>query len=64
VRWPPAGELIGAMSQLRDIRHLVRTLAEDIVRIRYQKTTSEAIEDFKCDAITMIFRECKPMMLY
>jgi hypothetical protein len=33
------------MSQLWDIRQSVRTLAEDIVRIRYQQTTSEDIEE-------------------
>jgi hypothetical protein len=31
------------MSQLWDIRQLVRTLAEDIVTIGHQKTTSEDI---------------------
>jgi hypothetical protein len=35
-----------ALSELWDIRQPVRTLAEDIVRIRYQETTSEDIEDF------------------
>jgi hypothetical protein len=29
------------VSQLWDIRQPVKTLAEDIVRIRYQETTSE-----------------------
>jgi hypothetical protein len=43
-------------SQLCDIRQLVRTLAEDIVKIRYQETTSKDIEDFMCAAVTVIFR--------
>jgi hypothetical protein len=51
------------MSQLWDIRQPVRTLAEDIVRIRYQETTSEGIEDFICAAIRVIFGVCKPVML-
>jgi hypothetical protein len=42
-------------SQLWDIRQPVRTLAEDIVRIHYQETTSEDIEDFMCGAVTVIF---------
>jgi hypothetical protein len=36
------------MNLLWDIRLPVRTLAEDIVRIRYQETTSEEIEDYVC----------------
>jgi hypothetical protein len=44
VRWPPVWELVGAMSQLWDIHQPVRTLAEDIVRICYQETTSEDSE--------------------
>jgi hypothetical protein len=39
---------VGTVSQLWDIRQRVRTLAEDIVRMRYQETTSEDIEDFMC----------------
>jgi hypothetical protein len=46
---------VGAMSLLWDIRQPVRTLAEDIVKIRYQETTSEDIEDCICAAVTMIF---------
>jgi hypothetical protein len=53
----------GAMSKLWDIRQLVRSLAEDIVRISYQETTSEEIEDIICDADTVIFRVCKPVRL-
>jgi hypothetical protein len=34
------------VSQLWDIRQPVRKLAEDIVKIHYQETTSEGIEDF------------------
>jgi hypothetical protein len=33
------------MSQLWYVRQPVRTLAEDIVRIRHKETTSENIED-------------------
>jgi hypothetical protein len=40
-------------SQLWDIRWPVRTLAGDIVRIRYQETTSEDIEDFMYAAVTV-----------
>jgi hypothetical protein len=54
---------IGEMSQSWDIRHSVRTLAEDIVGIRYQERTSEYIEDFMCGAVTVIFRVCKPVRL-
>jgi hypothetical protein len=54
VKWPPAWELAGAMSQLWDIRQQVGKLAEDIVRIYYQETTSEDIEDFMCAAVTEI----------
>jgi hypothetical protein len=38
-------------------------LAEDIVKILYQETTSEDIEDFMCAAVTVIFRVCKPLRL-
>jgi hypothetical protein len=34
---------VGAMSHLWDFRQSVRTLAEDIFKTRYQKTTSENI---------------------
>jgi hypothetical protein len=52
-------------SQLWDIRHPVRTLAEGIVKIRYQETTCEDIEGFMCAAVTctMIFGVCKPMRM-
>jgi hypothetical protein len=39
------------MSQLWDIRQPVRTLADDIVRIRYQEMTSEDMKDFMCAAV-------------
>jgi hypothetical protein len=55
---------VGAMSLLWDIRQPVRTLAEDIVRIRYQETTSEDIDDFMCAAVTAIFIMRKPMRLF
>jgi hypothetical protein len=42
------------MSRLWDIRQPVRTLAENIVRIRYEKMTSEDIEDFMCAAATVM----------
>jgi hypothetical protein len=51
---------LGTMSQLLDIRQLVRTLA-DIVKICYQETTSEDIKDFMCAAVTVIFGVCKPV---
>jgi hypothetical protein len=35
---------------------MVRTLAQDIVRIRYQEMTSKDREDFICAAVTVIFR--------
>jgi hypothetical protein len=44
---------------LWDIHQPVRTLAEDIVKIRYQETTSEDTEDFICAAVTVIFRVCE-----
>jgi hypothetical protein len=53
VRRPPAWELDGAMSQL---------WGKD-VRIRYQETTSEDIEDFMSAAVTVIYRVCKPVRL-
>jgi hypothetical protein len=46
------------MSQLWDICQPVRTLAEDIVQIRYQEMTSENIEDFMYAVVTVIFRVC------
>jgi hypothetical protein len=42
---------------------MVRTLAEDKFKIRYQVTTSEDTEDFMCAAVTVIFRVCKPARL-
>jgi hypothetical protein len=51
------------MSQLCDIYQPARTLAEDIVRISYQETTREDIEDFIHAAVTVIFIVCKPMSL-
>jgi hypothetical protein len=45
------------MSQLWDIHQPVSTLAEDIVRISYQETTSEYIEYFMCPPV------CKPVRL-
>jgi hypothetical protein len=53
----------GAMSQLCDIRQPVRILAEDNVRVRYQETTSEDIEDFMSSAVTVIFKVSKPVRL-
>jgi hypothetical protein len=50
-------------SQLWDIRQPERTLAEDTVRICYQETTSEDVENFVCSAVTLIFRVCKPVRL-
>jgi hypothetical protein len=51
------------MSQLWDICQLVRTLAEDIVRICYQEMTSEDIEDYMCAVVTVIFIVRKPVRL-
>jgi hypothetical protein len=51
------------MRELWDIPQPVRTLAEYIVKNRYQETSSEKIEDFMCAAVTMIFRVCKPVRL-
>jgi hypothetical protein len=39
---------VGAKSELWDIRQPVSTLIEDIVRILYQKTTSEDIRIYVC----------------
>jgi hypothetical protein len=39
-----------------DIRQPARMPAEDIVKIRYQETTGEDIEDFMCSEVTMIFK--------
>jgi hypothetical protein len=47
------------MSQLWDIRQPVRTLAGDIVKIRYQETTEDSI----CAKVTLIFKLCNPVML-
>jgi hypothetical protein len=30
--------------------------AEDIVRIRYQETTSEDIQDFMCAVVTVVYK--------
>jgi hypothetical protein len=54
---------VETMNQLWDIREPVRALAEDIVRIRYQETTSEDVEDIMGAAVTVIFRVCKPARL-
>jgi Cys-tRNA synthase (O-phospho-L-seryl-tRNA:Cys-tRNA synthase) len=54
---------VEAMSELWDIHQTVKTWAEDIVKIRYQETTSEDIEGFMCAAVTVIFRVCKPVRL-
>jgi hypothetical protein len=51
------------MSQVWDIHQSVTSLAEDVVRISYQETTNEYIENFMCAAITVIFRVCKPVRL-
>jgi hypothetical protein len=37
---------VNAVSQVWDIRQPVRMLAEDILKIRYQKMTGEDIEGF------------------
>jgi reverse gyrase len=39
------------VSKSWDVRQTVRTIAEDIVRIRYQETTNEDVEDFICAAV-------------
>jgi predicted metalloprotease with PDZ domain len=54
---------VGAMRELWDIRQPVRTLAENTVKICYQETTSEDIEDFMRAAVTGICRVCKPVRL-
>jgi hypothetical protein len=41
----------------------VRMQAEDIVKIRYQETTNEVVEDFMCAAVTVIYIVCKPVRL-
>jgi hypothetical protein len=51
------------MSYLWDIRQSVIMLAEDIVRIPYQETTNEDIEDFMFAAVTVIFSVRKPVRL-
>jgi hypothetical protein len=45
---------VGAASQLWGIRQPVRMLAEDIVRICYQETTSEDVENFIYNVVTVI----------
>jgi hypothetical protein len=62
-RLGPGSYTVRTKSQLWDICQLVRTVAEDIVRIRYQEMHSEDIEDFKCAAVTVIFKVCKPVRL-
>jgi hypothetical protein len=51
------------MSELWDIRQPIWALVEDNVRIRYQETTIENIEDFNCAAVTAIFRVCEQVKL-
>jgi hypothetical protein len=51
------------MSHLWDIRQSVRTLAEDIVRIRHKEMTIEDIEDFIYAAVIVIFRVRKVVRL-
>jgi hypothetical protein len=45
------------MSELWDIRQSVRTLAEDVIRISCQETSSEDIRLMRA-AVTVIFRVC------
>jgi hypothetical protein len=40
-----------------------KDVAQNVVRIRYQETTSEDIEGFMCAAVTVVFRVCKPVRL-
>jgi hypothetical protein len=55
---------VGAMIQLWDIGQPVRTLAEDIVRIRCKKTASEDVGDLMCAAVNIdLYRICKPERL-
>jgi hypothetical protein len=49
------------MSQLWNIHQPIRTLAEDIVKIRYPETTLEDTEDFMC--VVVIFKVCKRVRL-
>jgi hypothetical protein len=51
------------MSQLWDICQPVRTLAENMVRIRCQETTSEDMGDFMCATAAVVFGGCKTMRL-
>jgi hypothetical protein len=58
MRGPCQGVISGTslyFKQLSDICQPTRTLAEDIVRIHYQETTSEDIEDFMCAAVALNF---------
>jgi hypothetical protein len=59
VTWPAAWRLDRATSHLWDIRQLVRTLAKNIVKIRYQEMTNENIEEFMCAAVTVTFKMCE-----
>jgi hypothetical protein len=59
----PASLAVEAMSQLWDIHQVVRTLAEDILKIHYQEPTCEDIKDFMCATVTVIFSVCKLVML-
>jgi hypothetical protein len=47
---------VGAMSELWDIHQTVRMLAEDIVKICYQKVTSGDIEGFICAAVKCVIQ--------
>jgi hypothetical protein len=40
-----------------------KDVVEDIVRMRYQETAAEDMEDFMCVAVTVIFGVCKPVRL-
>jgi hypothetical protein len=42
---------------------MVKTQAEDTVKIHYPEMTSEGIEDFMCAAVAVIFSKCKPVRL-
>jgi hypothetical protein len=42
-------------NELWNVHQLVRTLAEDSVRIRYKQTAIEDIEDFPCTEVTAMF---------
>jgi hypothetical protein len=64
VIWSPAWELESWKNEpVMDIRQPVRTSVEHTVRIRYQETTNEDIDEFMCAAVTIIFKVCKPVRL-